>query len=194
MNELHWTGAALLLAVAALGGSSTRARRPTELSWDDFAREHGLGGGAPATPAPTPCPLADATPAPARAAVTASVPARAVVRAAEPVGSSSPPSRSGRGAGGVGRPTWLRATATCGHCGRTMGDLEWDAAAPAKRAVLRPPGGAPTQVVSLRARLRCAHCGGPVFAEEPEPIVARAPLSLAPARRGRPRKAAPRAS
>jgi hypothetical protein len=49
MMELHWTRAALLLAVAAPGGSTTRGRRTTEVSWDDFAREHGLGGDAAAT-------------------------------------------------------------------------------------------------------------------------------------------------
>jgi hypothetical protein len=42
MSELHWTGAAVLLALAVLGSGSGRPRRETILSWADFAREHDL--------------------------------------------------------------------------------------------------------------------------------------------------------
>ena len=42
MSDLHWTGAAILLSLAVLGGGSLRPRRPRVLSWVDFAREHGL--------------------------------------------------------------------------------------------------------------------------------------------------------
>src|SRR4051812_30271264 len=53
MSDLHWTGAALLLAVATLGGSASRGRQSTEVSWDVFAREHGIGAdGPPAAPPP----------------------------------------------------------------------------------------------------------------------------------------------
>ena len=41
MSELHWTGAALLLALATFGGGSTRRRNPM-VSWADFACKHGL--------------------------------------------------------------------------------------------------------------------------------------------------------
>ncbi len=41
MSELHWTGAAVLLALA-MGSGSGRPRRPAILSWADFAREHSL--------------------------------------------------------------------------------------------------------------------------------------------------------
>jgi hypothetical protein len=42
MTELHWTGAAVLLALAVLGNGSGRPRRPAVRSWADFAREHSL--------------------------------------------------------------------------------------------------------------------------------------------------------
>jgi hypothetical protein len=169
MSDLHWTGAALLLAIAVMGGSSSRARRETEQTWEEFARANGIHGES-VSAASSPVPAA---PAPAAPAVA---PAPHVTTA-----------RSGRTA-------WLRATAICGHCGRAAGDLEWDASAPAKRAILRPTAGGPTRVLALGERLRCPHCGGPVFAEEPEPVVVRTPTTLAPARRGRPRKSDQRAS
>ena len=37
MSELHWTGAALLLAVAVLGDRGARPRRDTSPSWAEFA-------------------------------------------------------------------------------------------------------------------------------------------------------------
>ncbi len=42
MSDLHWTGAAVLLALAVLGSGSGRPRRPEILSREDFAREHSL--------------------------------------------------------------------------------------------------------------------------------------------------------
>jgi hypothetical protein len=42
MSELHWTGAAVLLALAVLGDGTTRSRRATIVSWEDFARQLGL--------------------------------------------------------------------------------------------------------------------------------------------------------
>ena len=42
MSELHWTGAAVLLAIAVLGSGSARSRRSKVVSWEDFAREHNL--------------------------------------------------------------------------------------------------------------------------------------------------------
>ncbi len=41
MSELHWTGAAVLLALA-VGSGSARPWRPEILIWADFAREHSL--------------------------------------------------------------------------------------------------------------------------------------------------------
>jgi hypothetical protein len=175
MSELHWTGAAVLLSLAVLGGGSTQPRRDRIMSWAEFARQHGLAAdeptveaGAQGGPDPSTSPLLprQAPSAPHHWAATLTQP----------------------------RSTRLRADATCGHCGRAAGDLEWDAATSWKPAVLRPTGGAPAQLVPSGARLRCAHCGGPVFAEEPEPIVERPPVELAPSRRGRPRKSPLRAS
>ncbi len=37
MSDLHWTGAALLLAVAVLGPAATPRREPS-VSWPDVAR------------------------------------------------------------------------------------------------------------------------------------------------------------
>ena len=42
MSELHWTGAAVLLALAALGSENAGARHTKTLSWADFAREDEL--------------------------------------------------------------------------------------------------------------------------------------------------------
>jgi hypothetical protein len=42
MSELHWTGAAVLLAIAVLGDRTARLPRATIMSWEDFARERGL--------------------------------------------------------------------------------------------------------------------------------------------------------
>lgn len=39
---MHWTGAAVLLALAVLGSEGARPRRAQLLSWADFAREHDL--------------------------------------------------------------------------------------------------------------------------------------------------------
>ena len=61
MSELHWTGAAVLLALAVLGSGSGRPRRPEILSWEDFAREHSLDT------APQPVDVEPARPAALRA-------------------------------------------------------------------------------------------------------------------------------
>jgi hypothetical protein len=42
MSELHWTGAAVLLALAVLGSENARARQTKMLSWADFALEDAL--------------------------------------------------------------------------------------------------------------------------------------------------------
>jgi hypothetical protein len=42
MEALHWTGAALLLAVAVLGGRAAPVERQPVVSWADFAHEHGI--------------------------------------------------------------------------------------------------------------------------------------------------------
>jgi hypothetical protein len=42
MSDLHWTGAAVLLALAVLGSQSARPRRSRIVSWEEFAREHNL--------------------------------------------------------------------------------------------------------------------------------------------------------
>lgn len=171
MNELHWTGAAVLLAVAVLGGRP-RPRRDVVVDWPTFAHENGLSVDEPAAPP------SDA-PAPRRArAATSRSTAR---RAASPAAPTAAATRR------------LRATATCGHCAREAGELQWDAAAPARPAVFHPATGGPARLVYLGARLRCAHCGGPVFVEEAEPVVVRPPIAPA-SRCGRPARAARRAS
>jgi hypothetical protein len=50
MSELHWTGAAVLLALAVLGSGSSLPRRSTRVSRADFAREDDLA----AVPRPAP--------------------------------------------------------------------------------------------------------------------------------------------
>jgi hypothetical protein len=175
MSKLHWTGAAVLLSLVVLGGGSTRPRRDLIMSWADFARQHCLAADEP----------------------TVEAGAEGVqVLSTSPLPPRQRPSAPHHWAAAVAQPrsNRLRADAICGHCGREAGDLEWDAATSWKPAVLRPTGGAPAQLVPSGARLRCAHCGGPVFAEEPEPIVERPPVELAPSRRGRPRKSPLRAS
>jgi hypothetical protein len=174
MNDLHWTGAAVLLAVAVLGGGSARGRRDPVVSWSEFAREHRLEGEGSA-----------------RSTTQNAV--RDEVAESSPAGSSAagtPRALAPRAA----TPHRLHGTATCGHCGREVGDLEWDPAAPWKPVVLRPADGAPASLVTVRARLRCGHCGGPVFVEEAQPVQTRPPIAFPRPRRGRPRKLTPRAS
>jgi len=50
MSELHWTGAAVLLALAVLGGGGARPRRAKVLSWAELAREHDLDAEPQALP------------------------------------------------------------------------------------------------------------------------------------------------
>jgi hypothetical protein len=42
MSELHWTGAAVLLAIAVLCDRTARPQRATIVSWEAFGRERGL--------------------------------------------------------------------------------------------------------------------------------------------------------
>jgi hypothetical protein len=42
MNELHWTGAALLLAVAVLDTRTRQEAASPRMNWNDFAPRHGL--------------------------------------------------------------------------------------------------------------------------------------------------------
>ncbi len=42
MSDLHWTGAAVLLALAVLGGDAARPRPAKISSWADFAPEDDL--------------------------------------------------------------------------------------------------------------------------------------------------------
>ena len=42
MEGLHWTGAALLLALAVLGDRAAPVERQPVVSWAEFARQHGL--------------------------------------------------------------------------------------------------------------------------------------------------------
>src|SRR5713226_918447 len=104
MNDLHWTGAAVLLAVAVLGSGSSRGRRDPVVSWSEFAREHRLAddGSAQST---------------TQRAV------RDVVVESSPVAPSAAeiPSASAARATGAGH---LHGAATCAHCGREAGDLE----------------------------------------------------------------------
>ncbi len=46
MSELHWTGAAVLLALAVDSGSG-RPRRPQILNWEESACEHNLDAAPP---------------------------------------------------------------------------------------------------------------------------------------------------
>ncbi len=174
MSDLHWTGAALLLALAVLGPGAARPRPGPEVSWSDFARELSLPADDPDSDA-----AGSNSPAgpPTGRHEVPNIPRGELFTPADSV-----------------RTTRLRAAAVCGHCGREVGDLEWDPAAPAKSPILRPPGAAPPRLVPPGARLRCPHCSGPVFTDGPEPVVVRPPVALSPARRGRPRNAPRRAS
>src|SRR5262249_630510 len=127
--DLHWTGAALLLAIA-LGPSASRARRPTGVSWSEFARDHGLPTEEPA----------QERPANGSAPLTAST-----ARPPIDLDPHQPRAATER------RAARLRAAAVCGHCGREAGALERDAAATTKRPILRPAGDTPPCVVPAGA-------------------------------------------
>jgi hypothetical protein len=55
MSELHWTGAAVLLALAVLGSGSAWPRKSKVVSWEDFAREHNLDTEPPPADDEPPC-------------------------------------------------------------------------------------------------------------------------------------------
>ncbi len=80
MSELHWTGAAVLLALAVLGSGRGRPRRPEILSWADCAREHSFGA------APQPVHVEPARPVALRAGSTAVARNRAGARPAPTTG------------------------------------------------------------------------------------------------------------
>jgi hypothetical protein len=193
MSELHWTGAALLLAVAVPGRGSARPRRGAILSWADFARQHGLDDvehSATDQPAGSPA-AADGTPANARPGreLTAGAVSTAQPKAAQRwAGTSVAATVEAERPEQSPQRMLYRAEATCSHCGRTAGDLEWDTAAPGEGIVLRPATGGASQPVPRGVRLRCEHCGGPLFAERPERVLEWPSIVLARTPRGRPRK------
>lgn len=163
MSKLHWTGAAILLGMAVLSDGAARPRRHTLLSLADLARQRGLDP-EPRQPAPA-------------------APPQAVQSAEDTHLAPSPPGKEPEQ-----RPQRSRhpTPATCGHCSRTVGDLEWDAAVPWAGVVLRPAAGGGSPPVPSGTPLRCGHCGGPVFAECPELVFERPSVVAAPTRKERP--------
>jgi hypothetical protein len=99
MGELHWTGAALLLALAALGGKSTRPR------------PHAISTSSQGARAPLP-PEKSARRQPRR---------RAAARRVVALAAQRPVQRA--------RLLRYRAEAPCSPCDWTAGAVEWDAAA-----------------------------------------------------------------
>jgi hypothetical protein len=165
MSQLHWTGAAILLGMAVLSDGAARPRRHTILGLADLDRQRVLAP-EPRQPAPAAAPRA--------------------VQSAEDTHSAPNPLWQEREQ--HPQRSRHRAPATCGHCSRTVGDLEWDAAVPWAGVVLRPAAGGGSQPVPSGTRLRCGHCGGPVFAECPELVFEHPSVVAAPTRRGRPRR------
>jgi hypothetical protein len=83
----------------------------------------------------------------------------------------------------------LQAEVHCYHCGQVAGTWEWPAAAPPTLGLFHAQGSAGWSRVALH-EIRCPRCGGPVFLDEPAPVVRQRPLVIPPARPGRPRRQA----
>jgi hypothetical protein len=193
MSELHWTGAALLLAVAVLGSKSSRRRRGANLNSAGDARQPGSGEAEHSTPdeparGTATASTLSATRRPRRqrtARVALTVPPKTTQR--RPAASVAANPWAGRLARSDERVLY-RAETTCLHCGCTAGQMEWTAGAPGGSILLRPAMGEASQPVPRGTRLRCGRCGGPLFAERAERVVERSSVYIGPTRRGRPRK------
>jgi hypothetical protein len=83
----------------------------------------------------------------------------------------------------------LQAEVKCYHCGRVSGSWQWRAGTGPAWGVLATAGGADRVPLAL-ARLRCQHCGGPVFLDDVDEVRAPSVLVFDRPRPGRPRKAA----
>jgi hypothetical protein len=133
MSELHWTGAALLLAVAVLGSKAARPRRGAILNGADCVRQHGIDEAEHSTTDEPAGGLAAAHGTPANAWPGRELTARAVLHA-QPKDAQrrAGASRAAKleAAPWEPRPQRIlyRAEATCLQCGWTAGDLEWGAA------------------------------------------------------------------
>lgn len=89
----------------------------------------------------------------------------------------------------VGVHHYLEAEVTCYHCGAVAGTLSREAGAPGVATLFRRADGSEVTVRRL-AELRCAHCGGPLLAEEVQQVsrYVRGSEPFERPRRGRPPK------
>ena len=83
---------------------------------------------------------------------------------------------------------FYEAEAKCMHCGRLGGLMRSARPATLAGAVFAPAGGGRTARIDSLADVRCAQCGGPLYAEAFEPRYAFKPadLPIDQPRRGRP--------
>ena len=193
MGELHWTGAALLLAVGLPGSESMRARRAGILICTDRAPQHGFEDEYHPTASELAGKLADVHGTPANTRPDRELP-DGTVQTAQP---GAVQGRAGTNVVANPEAEWgeqsppsalYRAEATCSHCGWIAGDVEWDAAAPGRGIRLRPVAGGAPQPLARGVRLRCDRCGGSVFAEHPERVRPPPIVNATRTARGRPRK------
>lgn len=79
--------------------------------------------------------------------------------------------------------TRFSADLYCMHCARLVGTWEWATDAPQGMGTYKPLDG--TSRAELLWRVRCPACGGPVYADEAEPIREREIVHWGPEKRGR---------
>jgi len=80
-----------------------------------------------------------------------------------------------------------QADVKCFHCGDVSGTWVWPAQASPAVGLFRSASSRQAMVVPLR-QVRCRRCEGPVYLDDPEPVVQRREIVLERVRRGRPRR------
>ncbi len=83
----------------------------------------------------------------------------------------------------------LQADVHCYHCGEGAGTWMWSAAVPPTWGMFQAQGSTGWRRLALH-EIRCPRCGGPVFVDEAMAVAPRRPLTIPPARPGRPRRQA----
>ena len=81
----------------------------------------------------------------------------------------------------------LQAEVYCYHCGRLAGTWEWLSTAAPEAGIFQPLG-KEERLPARLSRVRCLHCGGPIFLDETTRVAPPLVFAFERPRRGRPPK------